>query len=303
MLIDNTSDKIQFKLSGAVTTNQLPFTIDYNNYTASAVTPISASGVSNDTTVVDLVPSPAGSEQNQVRGMSIYNADTVSATVIMILFDGTNSRTFYQATLAVGDTLYYENERGFYIIAANGSERTAGYRIIRNSINMKEAFMAANTSTSLVMSNTTVQFLYLGRAEKAYTSMSFAYNVTTAITATIAWAELLVYTSPPGVMGKAQNFTLKGFTDCSAIWNTNTRKITAVTVSGINPGDDIWVALSVSTSGTVPNFRSGVTDSSVILGVQQLSAALGVQPSLQDNLIVNATQNGVGNVWLGWQGT
>lgn len=305
MVIDNTSDKIQFKLAGAITTNQIPFTVTYNNYTASAVTPISSTGTSNDTTAVDLVQSPSSNEQNQVRGMSIENTDTVSVTVIMILFDGSNSRIFYQATLSVEDTLYYENERGFYIISANGSERLAGYKILRNSLNLSRPFMAAGVATSAGISNSTVQLMYLGRAQTSYSTMTFAYNVVVAIGATITYAELLVYKTPPGVMGKSQSFTRLGFTDCSGIWNSTGKKITAVTVSNINPGDDIWVGVSFSTSGTTPTFRAGVGDSSVILGTLQTapSSVLPFKPSLVDTMTLNIAMTGANNIWISWQGT
>ncbi len=247
MLIDNTSDLIQFKLNGAITTNQLPFVASYNNFTATTVTPVKNTGQSNSTSAVNIVPSPASGEQNQLRFFSIYNADTVSATVIVQVYDGSNTRIIYQAVLAVGDELFYDDGKGFFIQTASGSEKVQGLRIIENGMNLAPGFMAAGTATSVALTNATGQAQYLGRADKAYTTMTFAYNVSTALGATIAWAELLVYTSPPGIMGKAQNFTLRGFTDCSGIWNTNTKKITAVTVSNINPGDDIWVSFSFST--------------------------------------------------------
>lgn len=66
-------------------------------------------GTSNNTTDVTVVGSPASGERHISRNISIYNADTASATVEVMHDDGTNQRTILKTTLATGDTLFIDD--------------------------------------------------------------------------------------------------------------------------------------------------------------------------------------------------
>lgn len=79
----SSTDKIQVVLSGAITTVQLPCVASWQDIISTGMTlPQSSSQTNtNSTTAVDLVAAPAASTNRQVVHLSVYNADSVSATV------------------------------------------------------------------------------------------------------------------------------------------------------------------------------------------------------------------------------
>lgn len=125
MLILTSTDKIQAVLAGNVTTNQLPCLAMFRDIDASAYTP-GVNGVNtNNTTAVDVVGSPASGVKRVVDYLSIYNADTVSATVtVRVNLNGTNY-SLIVVTLGAGERLEYVDGRGFAILGNNGAIKNA----------------------------------------------------------------------------------------------------------------------------------------------------------------------------------
>lgn len=121
IILDTINKSLQVLLGGAVTTNQLPFTANYVDLTSLAYTPGSADGATNNTTAQTLVAAPAASTQRQVKLLTVYNADTVAATVTVRLNDNGTFRNLVVATLAVGDTLQYADGEGFRCINSQGA--------------------------------------------------------------------------------------------------------------------------------------------------------------------------------------
>ena len=124
MILDATNKKLQILLSGAVTTNQLPFQCEWVDVTTSASTPGTNGGTSNDTTPVDLVPVPGASTQRIVNAINIYNDDTVGATVTVRFNDGGTLRTLKQTDLDSGDTLMWSKEDGWESVDSSGRLKT-----------------------------------------------------------------------------------------------------------------------------------------------------------------------------------
>jgi hypothetical protein len=121
IILDATTKSLQFKLGGAVATNQLPFATSYVDVTASATTPIEQDGTSNNATAVTLVTAPAASTQRIVKSVYIQNADTAAATVTIIYNNNSTLRNILVATLSVGDQLIYEDGEGWTCLNTNGS--------------------------------------------------------------------------------------------------------------------------------------------------------------------------------------
>lgn len=65
-------------------------------------------GLSNNTTDVSVVGSPGASTRRVVKSITVYNNDTVSSTVTLKYYDGTNERILIKLTMAAGDTLFYD---------------------------------------------------------------------------------------------------------------------------------------------------------------------------------------------------
>lgn len=64
-------------------------------------------GTSNGTTPVTLVAAPASSTIRAVTGFTVYNKDTVSATITVNLTDTGTDRIVYKSALAAGDQLFW----------------------------------------------------------------------------------------------------------------------------------------------------------------------------------------------------
>lgn len=250
MLITGTSDKIQFKL-GSTAATELPFTVDYNNYTATGVTLVSNNGTSNDTSAVDLVASPSSGQQNELRYCSIYNADSVTQTVIIQVYDGANTRIVFRAVLGVGDMLQYQLEKGWEVLDSLGNKKTYSYSSFPNTINGTSGWRPISAASSGTPTSTIVYFANLGKAERSYTSIDIAYNVT-AIFSALTWAELAIYSGPRQPGDGHMPFIRRGFTDISGVITSTGVKKTTISVSGISTGELITLAFGfVGTAGSL----------------------------------------------------
>ena len=124
MYITGANEKIQLVLAGAITTNQLQWTASYQTVDSNGMTlpMLSAHGTSNSTTDVDVVASAGASKANQITYLSVYNADTVSATVTIKLDSSGNERIIRKALLQAGDTLEFSREFGWKINSVSSQE-------------------------------------------------------------------------------------------------------------------------------------------------------------------------------------
>lgn len=120
MYLSNTNEKIEIVLAGTVTTNQLEWTVSYQDITSSGMTlpQSSAQGLTNNTTSVDMVSAPAAATNRQVVYISVYNDDTVDAIVKIKKDVGGTEYIYVNQGLRAGETLEWSREIGWQI---NGS--------------------------------------------------------------------------------------------------------------------------------------------------------------------------------------
>lgn len=122
--LDTTTKSLEVVLSATVTTNQLPFVAGYVDISQAnlVLTAVQESdGTTNNTTAVTLLSAPAASTSRQLKYLSIYNADTVSATVTVRVNNNSTTRTTWKGTLAAGDVLLFDDGRGFYVLDSAGN--------------------------------------------------------------------------------------------------------------------------------------------------------------------------------------
>ncbi len=100
---------------------------------------------------------------------------------------------------------------------------------------------ADTLTTVTAFATNTSYFVYLGRAVRAISSVQIITNVTAAAV-TITWAEVGVFRGPSVANGNG-SLSRVGFTNVAATFNSTGRKVTTVTVSGVQPGDELWAAL------------------------------------------------------------
>ena len=102
-------------LGGAITTNQLPFVVNYRNVNLNNDEAYDAvHGATNNTTAVTLLAAPKVGEKRIIDSLSIQNADTASATVTVRLNDNGTTRSVEVNAVAAGVTLHYERGTGWY---------------------------------------------------------------------------------------------------------------------------------------------------------------------------------------------
>lgn len=127
MYLSNTNEKIEIVLAGNVTTNQLEWTVSYQDITSAGMTlpQSSAQGLTNNTTSVDMVAAPAAATNRQVVYISVYNDDTVDA-IVKIKKDVAGTESVYvNQGLRAGETLEWSREIGWQI---NGTVTNATHK-------------------------------------------------------------------------------------------------------------------------------------------------------------------------------
>lgn len=131
----------------------------------------------------------------------------------------------------------------------------------------------ANLVAVTAMVSGTSHFIYVGKAPYALTLLKFLCNVVT-LGVTITWAEVAVFKGPIVPLSNP-SLTRVGFGDVSAVFNTTGRKQGNITVAGVNPGDDLWLAYG--SQATTPFQLRGMLADDLQSGVFCTAA---VRPSL-----------------------
>lgn len=123
IILDATTKAVEVALGSAITTNQLHWTSSYVDITASTFSALASDGVTNNATRVVAVPAPSASVSRQVKFISVYNADTASATVSIYLNNNATTRILFKAVLNVGEELSYLDGIGWKVTDNNGAEK------------------------------------------------------------------------------------------------------------------------------------------------------------------------------------
>jgi hypothetical protein len=119
MYLNATNLNLQAVLAGAVTTNQLECHVCYTIYNAKGTDskPSMYRSATNNTTDVNILPAPTvQGTVFVVEYLSIYNKDTVSATVTVKTDDGTTERIVVKQQLLTTETLNWTPTSGWFII-------------------------------------------------------------------------------------------------------------------------------------------------------------------------------------------
>jgi hypothetical protein len=126
MFLTSTSDKINVVTSAAGTVNVHASYVDLDGST-SAVTPgrKNTAAISTATTT-DVSGSPASGVYRKVKVLSIRNAHASTTNVVTVQHtDGTNVEELIKVSLAPGEQLLYSEFANWYVVNANGEQKTA----------------------------------------------------------------------------------------------------------------------------------------------------------------------------------
>lgn len=135
IILSETTDNLQVVLGGAITTNQLQCFTAWRDRTSTTFVAGRTVTNTNNTTDVNLAVAPAASTQRVIDYISIYNNDTVNATVTVKLDANGTEYILFKVTLAATEKIEYHEGQGFKVIASTGA--------VKQSINQ-----GANASSS-----------------------------------------------------------------------------------------------------------------------------------------------------------
>lgn len=121
IVLDSINKSIQIILGGAVTTNELDYFASFIDVNPEQYVPISSDGVTNGGTAVTAIAAPTTKIQRQVKLITVFNADTVSATVTVRLNNNGTFRILVKIALAADSTLVYTDGEGFRVIDTAGA--------------------------------------------------------------------------------------------------------------------------------------------------------------------------------------
>ena len=124
--LDNINRKLQISLSSVVTTSQLSVNVSYSDKTATDYIGSTQISTTNNTTSVDICTAPAASITRDIDFLSVYNADTVSATVNIIYNDNAVTSILHKVTLNPTDKLVFVHGSGWQTIDSTGNLKTSG---------------------------------------------------------------------------------------------------------------------------------------------------------------------------------
>lgn len=226
--------------------------------TGGTLTPTTGMGQTTGATPVTAVAHPASGKQRRLTFLSVFNADTAASTLTVQVDDNGTPTKVGVFTLLTGEQLLYSPEGGFVVMDAQGGLKST--MTSPASQLLKGHFDCADLVTTLTMASGTAFALYLGRCGKNSSLVNLIYKVTTALGATISYAEVGIFKGTVNLNGNP-TLTRLGFTDVSTQVNGTGIQTPSVTLTTpAQPGDDLWVVFGFSTSGTAAAFRAGLAD-------------------------------------------
>ncbi len=125
IILTETTDNLQAVLGGNVTANQLRCATFWRDVTTTTYVPGRTLAATNNTTDVNIAAAPASSTQRIIDTITIYNADTVNATVTVKLDANGTEFILWKGILAAGETLQYNDKTGFSVLTLVGAIKTS----------------------------------------------------------------------------------------------------------------------------------------------------------------------------------
>lgn len=119
-----TTEKVQVVLSANVTTTQLECLAQYRDRISGSA-PLRTIINTNNTTAVDVVPSPADTVTRFVEWLTVTNRDTASATVTLRFNNNGTLIILQKIVLGPDEVLEYTARNGYRILENNGAAKVA----------------------------------------------------------------------------------------------------------------------------------------------------------------------------------
>jgi hypothetical protein len=154
MIILNSTDKIEVILGGNVTTRQLECFASYRDTTSTTIVAGCTASNTNNTTAINLVPSPSASVNRIIDYLSIYNADSVSSTVTVRFNVSGTPYILTSASLYPGEKLEYQEGIGFRSLTSAGALKQSNRLSYNNITGINSVVLTADRINNNVTANT-----------------------------------------------------------------------------------------------------------------------------------------------------
>lgn len=304
MILENT-DSITFFASGSTLTSELQFVVSYNEISTIGLLPLRNTGEGSGATNFTIVSSPSLGLKRQVTEMSIYNPQpNTGSTIYINLYNGSQYYTLFSAQLQDKETLQYCINNGWSVIDTYGNKKVESLHIYPSGgIRMGELVVLPGAGTSTSVGTNTLVWSSMGKAEWSYSSITFAYRVTTFPT-TITYAEMGVYrVSQPMGIGTQQTLQRVGVINATTPWSgTLGNRYTNIPTSGIKKGDDLYLVLGNQASVSVALRGGGISEPLLSILHSINTAASSWRPSVTETMIASNFQGAACDFWFAWQG-
>lgn len=192
--------------------------------------------------------------------------DVVTGGEIIMVFDGSTATKLTQ----INDNFLVNGESTFGQVSDHQGGITLNTVGAHDTMMAPKGFHAGNITDVTAWANQEILFLYLGRIWKPITTATICVNVTTAWTSAglSPHAEIGIFSG--AFVRAGSTLERRGYTDVSAIYNATGLFQTAVTLTGVTAGMELWAGFSQRTTGTLfqcraylaDNIASGVLNSS-----------------------------------------
>jgi hypothetical protein len=299
--LDFPTKKIQAVLAGAVTANQPEVSLFFFDHVPQATTTVrrGAQKVStlNSTTDVDICDAPVlqGIVRN-VHTIIIYNKDTAAVSVTVKLDDAGTETVLVKQTLAAGESMMYEDQRGWHGVdvislpvddstelvrgSVDGTKRmrfevdgfTAGQTRVITPPN--ESFTMVGLATTQALTNKTVDLA-------SNTLVATSAQVAAAVTDETGSGALVFATSPTLVtpaIGTPSSGTLTNCTGLTesgfASGSVSQAKLKTTTASGSTNVSSAAQASYTLTGGTYSWWTAGATNNGLRFGNGDVGAGV-----------------------------
>jgi len=186
LILAATTDSIEVVLGGAPV-SQLPVVSSYRDITTTAYTPARNAVVTNGTTAVVAIASPAASTQRVIDFINIYNPNAANATVTVRLDLNGTEYVLTSVTLAQGERLVYQEGIGWQTFTIAGALKTSlnqGTNVVASgdSVVVLSNDVINNNATANTIANVTgLSFPVVSGQRYAF---EFVINYTAAATTT-----------------------------------------------------------------------------------------------------------------------
>lgn len=268
IILTETTDKIQIALAGSVTANQLQCMTSWRDVTTSTFSPGRTLANTNNASDVDIVPSPGASTQRVIDFISVYNKDTVNATVTIKLDANGVEYILWKGTLATEERIEYNDKDGFVAKDSSGRIKTAMFQNsgipvvnVLNIVVLSGDVVNNNAVANTIANITGLQFDVV--AGETYW-FEFVIPYTSAATATGSrWS--ITGPAAPTMLNMRSEYTLAATT-------TTVNSITAYDIpaasnaSSLTTGNvaTMWGVIKPSQNGTViARFASEIANSAI----------------------------------------